>query len=176
MINDQLYQKLIKELPSLVPTEDGKPLGRPHRLNSCDSTISGSVVGPSNFNVVQQTTGGSPVVEQDSDETEQHHDRNEAVSANLNRKEELGRNPGEIAFFKLIHAEFKKATYFFERAQQEFAIREERVREGMEIMKRPNAIMVNEKWSMLAKSIYRLCTFIRALSGVDSLGRKDSFC
>lgn len=30
------------------------------------------------------------------------------------------------------------------------------MREGMEIMKRPNSIMVNEKWSMLAKSIYRL--------------------
>ena len=55
-----------------------------------------------------------------------------------------------------MHAEFKKATYFFDRAQQEFQIREERVREGMEIMKQPNSIMVNEKWSMLAKSIFRL--------------------
>lgn len=73
-----------------------------------------------------------------------------------NPKEELGKNPGEIAFFKLLHAEFKKASYFFDKAQQEFAIREERVREGMEIMKRPNSIMVNEKWPLVAKSIYRL--------------------
>lgn len=72
------------------------------------------------------------------------------------RKEELGRNPGEKAFFKLLHAELKKATHFFERAEQEFSIREERVKEGMEIMKQPNSIMVNEKWSLLAKSIYRL--------------------
>ena len=68
----------------------------------------------------------------------------------------IGKSPGEIAFFKLLHAEFKKATHFFERAQQEYVIREERVRKGMEIMKQPNSIMVGEKWSLLAKSIYRL--------------------
>ncbi len=68
----------------------------------------------------------------------------------------IEKSPGEVAFFKLLHAELKKTTHFFDRAQQEFSIREERVREGMEIMKRPNAIMVNEKWSLLAKSIYKL--------------------
>ena len=61
-----------------------------------------------------------------------------------------------MAFFKLLHAEFNKAEHFFEKAQQEFVIREERVREGMNIMKQPNSIMVNEKWSLLAKSLYRL--------------------
>ena len=68
----------------------------------------------------------------------------------------INKSPGEVAFFKLLHAEFKKASHFFDKAQQEFTIREERVREGMEIMKRPNSIMVNEKWSLLAKSLYRL--------------------
>jgi SPX domain len=68
----------------------------------------------------------------------------------------LGKSPGEIAFFKLLHTEFKKASHFFDRATEEFTIREERVREGMEIMTRPNAIMVHEKWSLMAKSIYRL--------------------
>ena len=68
----------------------------------------------------------------------------------------IGKSPGEIAFFKLLHAEFKKASHFFERAQQEYIIREERVRKGMEIMKQPNSILVGEKWSLLAKSIYRL--------------------
>lgn len=68
----------------------------------------------------------------------------------------IGKSPGEIAFFKLLHAEFNKAEHFFEKAQQEFVIREERVREGMNIMKQPNSIMVNEKWSLLAKSLYRL--------------------
>lgn len=78
------------------------------------------------------------------------------MSNPMKKNEELGRSPGEIAFFKLLHGEFRKACHFFEKAEQEFIIRDERVREGMNIMKRPNSIMVNEKWSMLAKSIYRL--------------------
>lgn len=73
-----------------------------------------------------------------------------------NKPKSINKSPGEVAFFKLLHAEFKKATHFFEKAQQEFIIREERVREGMEIMKRPNSIMVSDKWSLLAKSLYRL--------------------
>ena len=77
-------------------------------------------------------------------------------SLSESQKDELGKSPGEIAFFKLLHAEFKKVTHFFDKAQQEFSIREERVREGMELMKKPNSIMVTEKWSTLAKSIYRL--------------------
>lgn len=68
----------------------------------------------------------------------------------------IGKSPGEVAFFKLLHSEFKKASHFFDRATEEFKIREERVREGMEIMRQPNSIMVNEKWALMAKSIYRL--------------------
>ena len=68
----------------------------------------------------------------------------------------MQRSPGEVAFFKLLHSELRKAIHFFDRAQEEFSIREERVREGMEITKMPNSIMVNDKWSLLAKSLYRL--------------------
>lgn len=107
-----------------------------------------------------------PVGQQEGDQTKESRESDEncsdealhlsVIGSGQNQKQELGKNPGEIAFFKLLHSEFKKVTHFFEKAQQEFIIREERVREGMEIMKRPNSIMVNEKWSMLAKSIYRL--------------------
>jgi hypothetical protein len=110
-----------------------------------------------------QSEAYSSVVEQDhGDKTgevtsiDESHQEPAVVFQGSNRREALGKNPGEIAFFKLLHSEFKKATHFFDKAQQEFAIREERVQEGMEIMKRPNSIMVNEKWSLLAKSIYRL--------------------
>ncbi len=74
-------------------------------------------------------------------------DVNEAVGLQ-NQRVELGKRPGEIAFFKLLHSELKKANHFFDQAQREFTIREDRVREGMEIMKRPNSIMVNEKVSV----------------------------
>eukprot|EP00593_Proboscia_inermis_P014511 CAMPEP_0171325830 /NCGR_PEP_ID=MMETSP0816-20121228/117060_1 /TAXON_ID=420281 /ORGANISM="Proboscia inermis, Strain CCAP1064/1" /LENGTH=396 /DNA_ID=CAMNT_0011825119 /DNA_START=716 /DNA_END=1906 /DNA_ORIENTATION=- len=69
----------------------------------------------------------------------------------------LHKSPGEVAFFKLLHGELKKAIRFFSKAEEEFAIREERVRESMIIMKKPNSIMlINDRWSVLAKSVYRL--------------------
>lgn len=145
-----MSQKLIKELPSLVPNEEaGKgssPTGRPTRAR-CESPESAA----SNASLSRQLQNhGDKTAEVARKLSEDSHNELEQ------RKEELGRNPGEKAFFKLLHAELKKATHFFDKAQQEFLIREERVREGMEIMKQPNSIMVNEKWSLLAKSIYRL--------------------
>ncbi len=75
-------------------------------------------------------------------------------------KEAMGKSPGEIKFFKLLHAELKKAVYFFERAEEEFIIREARVREGMEILKNTNTTMIAtstaSRWSRIAKSFYRL--------------------
>ncbi len=69
---------------------------------------------------------------------------------------EMSRNPGEVAFFKLLNSELKKAVHFFDKAQLEFEIREARVREGIEIMRKANSLMVTEKWSLMAKSLYRL--------------------
>jgi hypothetical protein len=167
-------QKLIKELPSLVPAEDGSKAtsasakgraraasrenltGRPGSPDSSVSTVATA------FSSARQICGDktTEVVKQAAQaETATHDDEapGEGSPHLEHRKpEELGKSPGEIAFFKLLHAELKKATHFFERAQEEFSIREERVQEGMEIMKQPNSIMVNEKWSLLAKSIYRL--------------------
>jgi hypothetical protein len=79
--------------------------------------------------------------------------RNEGVTARI----AMGKSPGEVAFFKLLHAELQKAQHFFGKAEDEFTIREERVREGMAIMKKPNSIMlINDRWNVVAKSLYRL--------------------
>jgi SPX domain len=137
----------------LVPSEDGKSRsvarrGRTDSLDSLQSSVDTESATTSAEQDHGDKTGETTAVELEPDTN---------IDSRFNhKKEELGRNPGEIAFFKLLHSEFKKACHFFGRAEQEFIIREERVREGMEIMKRPNSIMVNEKWSMLAKSIYRL--------------------
>jgi SPX domain protein involved in polyphosphate accumulation len=69
--------------------------------------------------------------------------------------ESIRTSPGEVKFFKLLHAEFQKAVHFFDRAIEEFSIREERVCEGMGIVKQQNRLHL---WSMLAKSVYRLYT------------------
>lgn len=160
--NYKMLKKLIKELPSLVPSDDnceftdndslsknivstssGLPCNRP-RSESSDSPSS-----PSNAPVkisTEKQSGEkklqSSIVTDDAKQTQISRD--------------MGKSPGEVAFFKLLHAELKKASYFFKRAQEEFSIREERIREGVEIMSRPSSIMVNEKWSCLAKSLYRL--------------------
>ena len=144
---DFFPQKLIKELPSLVPGDEGQRNRTGNRSGSPE-TMESSL----------------------SSETTEHPSRSDFASAvdshvlhvsDQNQgaedtRENLNRSPGEVAFFKLLHAEFKKAIFFFEKAQQEFVIREERVREGSKIMEQPNSIMVNEKWSLLAKSIFRL--------------------
>jgi len=78
------------------------------------------------------------------------------IEPRATRKITMGKSPGEIAFFKLLHSELKKAAKFFDCTKQEFLLREERVREGMEIIRRPNSIMVPDKWSTMAKGIYRL--------------------
>jgi hypothetical protein len=161
-------------LPSLVPAEDGSKAtsasakGRARaasrenltvRPGSPDSSV--STVATS-FSSARQICGDktTEVVKQAAQAHTETNDDEAPVEGNPQlehrKPEELGKSPGEIAFFKLLHGELKKATHFFERAQEEFSIREERVHEGMEIMKQPNSIMVNEKWSLLAKSIYRL--------------------
>jgi len=151
-VNYRMLKKLIKELPSLVPTEESSSKG------SVDAILSDEKRPDSPELFVQQQRG-------DNTEESKAASRFAAVVADVpnhvpesveQRKEELGKSPGEIAFFKLLHSEFRKATFFFEKAQQEFVIREERVREGFEIIKQPNSIMVNEKWSLMAKTIFKL--------------------
>jgi len=66
------------------------------------------------------------------------------------------KNPGEIAFFKLLHSELKKAEHFFERAEEQYNIRERRVLDSIQIVRKPNSTMVEEKWLYLAKSVYGL--------------------
>jgi SPX domain len=146
-------QKLIKELPSLVPGEE---------INSKQRARSESLEGKFNS---QDCLSQQFRHQNHGDKTTEAiisscaESGGENSSPNIDSKsqnEVINKSPGEVAFFKLLHSEFKKASHFFDKAQQEFVIREERVREGMEIMKRPNSIMVSDKWSLLARSLYRL--------------------
>lgn len=102
---------------------------------------------------------------------------------------QMSRHPGEVAFFKLLNSELKKAIHFFDNAQLEFEIREARVREGIEIMRKANSLMVDEKWSLMAKSLYRLykelllletyaimtyCSFSKILKKHDKLTKHNT--
>jgi SPX domain protein involved in polyphosphate accumulation len=144
---------LIKELPSLVPSDDGKGFQDSTSQNHGDQTGEEENIGNGGVGMVTSDSAPQSAAQKvvsrspPSSNTEQSHQH---------RVESMGKSPGEIAFFKLLHSEFRKATHFFDRATEEFTIREERVREGMEIMRQPNSIMVDGKWSLLAKSIYNL--------------------
>lgn len=144
-------KKLIKELPSIVHDDSGEAnvigeaYGDQHHAPP---------VGDAPPSLQPKKTSRSEVKDHTKESfTEQSmtdaHDDSVAT-------QDFRKNPGEIAFFKMLRSEFGKATRFFDMAQREYTIREERVREGMDIVKKPNSIMVNEKWSALAKSIYRL--------------------
>ncbi|KAL3934884.1 MAG: hypothetical protein SGARI_003194, partial [Bacillariaceae sp.] len=149
-------------LPSLVPLDEGKAStsggdasktsieAAQQQQNHGDFTGEGGEIAASAAGVARSSavsTGPSEAAGVNNNNNNNSHTHDAS---------KIGKSPGEIAFFKLLHSEFKKATHFFDRATEEFTIREARVREGMEIMKQPNSIMVNEKWSLLAKSIYRL--------------------
>ncbi len=139
---------MIKELPSLVPNtdNDGKNAGlNVNEKIRSDSNSDNQIVSPTESSENEDKAGEKTKQEEEEDA------KNGAPDV-----ESMGKSPGERAFFKLLHLEFKKASHFFDRATEEFTIREERVREGMEIMRKPNSIMVNEKWGLMAKSIYRL--------------------
>jgi hypothetical protein len=149
------FQKLIKELPSLVPADDKDK----KMLRFVPSSAS---------NPQQDSPEAPPVKSQDMSKfglIDEPADVKTETAANnscaknepkATRKKTMGKSPGEIAFFKLLHSELKKAAKFFDCTKQEFLLREERVREGMEIIRRPNSIMVPDKWSTMAKGIYRL--------------------
>lgn len=161
--NYKMLKKLIKELPSLVlNTDDGKTAvntgnDKIRKDSNSHVSLTNRTIGANNSddsqvhidktgeNTKQEQNIESSAASPSADSPNQHHD-----------VQSMGNSPGEVAFFKLLHSEFKKASHFFDRATDEFTIREERVREGMAIMRKPNSIMVNEKWGLMAKSIYRL--------------------
>lgn len=148
-------QKLIKELPSLVHPEDGSE-GSSSNVDKPTVVTSGSADTDDSTADATSSSEQQHHGDQTSEAASADEKNNFAKNSAPTRVKGMQRSPGEVAFFKMLHSELRKAIHFFDRAQEEFSIREERVREGMEITKKPNSIMVNGKWSLLAKSLYRL--------------------
>lgn len=148
--NYKYLKKVIKELPS-IPSRSNYPRVSTSSFISTSSlpTIDEMIIDHSDLcyrNRHQITHSKSMEIRYLGNNTD----------LKRRRVEEIGTNPGEIIFFKLLHTELKKAEHFFERAQVEFTIREERVRESVFIIKRSKSMMVDDRWSFLAKSVYRL--------------------
>ena len=109
-----------------------------------------SEVSPANSSQASLPSLNRPSKSSASQQEEDHND-----GSQRNNLDTIRQSPGEILFFKLLHGEFQKAVHFFDRVIDEFKIREERVLDGMKIVKRESRFHL---WSMLAKSVYRLYT------------------
>ncbi|KAL7477673.1 hypothetical protein ACHAW6_003473 [Cyclotella cf. meneghiniana] len=178
--NYKMLKKFLKTLPSFVPPDGGETTGNNPavgvngavdanfvaRAGSPDSSTSGI-----DDNALEDDGEGRDA----SDKSLYEHKHESALTSraahsfsnnnahsrdprqhSLTAAAKMSRNPGEVAFFRLLNSELRKAIHFFEKAQLEFEIREARVREGIDIMRKANSLMVSEKWSLMAKSLYRL--------------------
>lgn len=176
------YKMLKKFLKALVPPDgaenagaDSPRAGSPNSDESCNNGNEGTQEqGSSDAPVVAVAASGSS-----------------SPTANASSAAQMSRNPGEVAFFKLLNSELRKAIHFFDKAQLEVEIREARVREGIDIMRKANSLMVTEKWSLMAKSLYRLykdlllletyaimtyCSFSKILKKHDKVTNHDTRC
>lgn len=146
--NYKMLKKLLKTLPSAVPSDAGSSSADEGTAASTEDADANE--GGDDVHVVGMAGGG--------DGPEQSKTSIEFAAPNTCESvaTKMARNPGEVAFFRLLNSELRKAVHFFDKAQLEFELREARVREGIDIMRKANSLMVTEKWSLMAKSLYRL--------------------
>ena len=149
-----------------MPSDDPNS-GHEHALDytaceeSLDECVGASIpaVQETADTVTQQHTQDQETATQGKDQNRVMVDPKSSSSVphkDPSQREDMLKSPGEIAFFKFLHAEMKKADHFFVKAQEEIAIREERVRDGLDIILRSISVMVENKWSCAAKSLFRL--------------------
>lgn len=167
------YKMLKKFLKALVPSDAAESTtvsGEVARAESPTSDVTVSSISGhgdvnenegGNENVVSDDKRGAPSSQQvmniEEKKGETTADTPRVVVADVaSSAAEMKRSPGEIAFFKLLNLELKKAINFFDNAQLEFEIREARVREGIDIMRQANRLMVEEKWTLMERSLYKL--------------------
>lgn len=174
--NYKMLKKLIKELPSLVPLEDG--FGKSN-VKASASVLKPSVLKPSQNTSVNKVDKNpvkpAEVIENHCSEQKgltSTHEPKSSVSKKKHQSKQpkvkkkknimhlhadlMSRSVGEKTFFRLLFEELGKTKKFFDQAQKEFSIREERLQVGVKIVKKPHPFMLDGKWSCLAKSVYNL--------------------
>lgn len=181
------YKMLKKFLKALVPPDAGDAAAADH-----DASGGGSPRAGYSSSHGSGPGGGDAVPDREPREEEGSGGAapSRAVgSVVTSTAAQMSRDPGEVAFFRLLNSELKKAIRFFDNAQLEFEIREARVREGISIMRAANSLMVSEKWTSMAKSLYRLykdlllletyaimtyCSFSKILKKHDKVTRHNT--
>ena len=201
------YKMLKKFLKALIPPDNNND-NNDSKDNSDVSENDEDDINIDDACVVKKEEPDESQQQQDDDEKEEEspplHDENTNTAStipttattatgvhNVSSAAQMKSNPAEVTFFKLLNSELKKAIHFFDKATIEFGIREERVREGIDIMRKTNSIMVNERWSLMARSLYRLykdlllletyaimtyCSFSKILKKHDKVTNHNTRC
>ena len=185
-----MLKKFLKKLPSFVPPDGVEATAllasRSGSPDSSDSEGDTAAAGDLEGDTAEDGERREPLDHQRDD---QAPDQQEPLTPHKTTATKMSSNPGEVAFFRLLNSELRKCIHFFDRAQLEFEIRESRVREGIDIMRKANSLMVSEKWSLMAKSLYRLykdlllletyaimtyCSFSKILKKHDKVTRHNT--
>lgn len=181
-VNYKGLKKLIMALPSLLPDDLSRSYHQikggnnnenssihPYQRECCDETSC----------TIQQSHSESlsGEIASETEETSQNKRRTKIENTNMplakrqrrdydcdnhdcgqnNVVQKMMSHPGEIAFFRLLHSELHKAQHFFDGAQKELLIREERIQESIRIVKSLSPSS-EEAWSNVFRSLYKLNT------------------
>lgn len=142
-------QKLIKDLPTFGDAARSREAALDSESSSVDESTSST----------RHQRGGDATMEKSSVKRPREELQlllQRPASPQDSTTPSLGQCPGEVAFFKFLHAELKKAEFFFEETTKEFQIREQRVRKGMEVIKGQERSMVDDKWRTMSRAMYLL--------------------
>lgn len=94
----------------------------------------------------------------DSDCDDRWHSPKHVRTATVSGGERLSlaANSLEVEFFTYLHSELRKATKFFEMTEKELVMREERIREGVKVVRKPDASVLTDRWLGVARSVFGL--------------------
>jgi hypothetical protein len=74
----------------------------------------------------------------------------------LSSQDVIGKYPAEVAFFSFLYSELQESILFFERTQEEHCIRVARLHEGSDILLRHGSNLMEDRWSALARSAFKV--------------------
>lgn len=146
-LNYKLLKKKLKNLPTF---------GDSSRVGAADSETSSVGDDSSAANIRKGQQGGDATIERASVKRPRAVMHRPQAAAAAAAPAPLRQSPEEVDFFKALHAELKKAEFFFDEATKEHQIRLRRITNGVNVIKGQSRSMLNDKWGTVARAMYLL--------------------
>lgn len=150
-LNYKLLKKKLKSLPTYGESTGSKAGG--------DSETDESTTAA---NVPKEQHVGDATIEEISESSKRPSKRPRKVLEESQAEDNgdlstpLRRSPEEIDFFKALHAELKKAQFFFDEATKEHRVRLKRMTMGVSVVKLQSRSMMEDKWATMSRAMYLL--------------------